>query len=370
MAKTAYNKTAKEGKKKSSLTLDMVIKDFDSSWKYTKGSWHDRWERNHFLYNGERTSRSYDGIADYFVPISFSTVETLVSALFGTKPDYDYISNNPDDEEETDVLNALQDKYWDQDQWGLKNIDLGRSFAKLGVGIAYYWWDRDHPVKQIIPLRDFFIDPTATTIENARYVGRRYLTTLEDLQSFEIVDLDAKPDKEGNYPLKKKYKNLQGLTGGKTNENTDQQEKNLWYGSTTEEPEKSQIEVIEYWTEDRVVTVANRKRVIEDSENYYKKRDREMGAEYPSGLIPFADARNYTDESLFYAKGELDIIADQQEELNDLTNQYIDAITFQLNPMFKIPTEHADKIDEVESLPGATYAYDIEPINMGTTSPA
>lgn len=366
-----YTKSVKkENKRASNPTLTMVVDDFNEAWKYTSGSWHDRWERNHFLYNGQRTARSYDGIADTFVPMTFSTVETVVSALFGSKPKYDYIPPEESEDEGVEVLNGLVDYYWDKDQWSMKNIDMGRSMVKLGTGISYYYWDIDHPCKITIPLRDFFIDPTATSLDNARYVGRRYLTTLEELEGFEIVDLEAEPDSDGNLPMKKKYTNLKGLTGGKTNENTDQQEKNIWYGSTLDGSDKKQIEIIEYWTEDKVISVANRERVIEDSENYFKAKARANGDKYPKGILPFSDARDYVDESLFYAKGEVDIIADQQEMLNDLTNQYIDAITFQLNPMFKIPSEHADKVDEVESLPGATYAFDVEPINTGLTSPA
>lgn len=370
MATKKDNQTETQKTRREDPSLKMVVDDFNESWKYTQSSWHDRWERNHFLYNGERTDRAYDGISDAFVPMTFSTVETVVSALFGAKPKYDFIPPQEKRDQGTEILNGLVDYYWDKDQWSMKNIDVGRSMAKLGVGISYYYWDIDHPVKLTVPLRDFFIDPTATNIDDARYVGRRYLTTVEELQSFEIVDLGAEPDENGNRPMKKKYKNLKGLTGGRTNENTDQQEKNIWYGSTIEGAEKKQVEIIEYWTKDRVISVANRERVIEDEENYYKSKARANGDKYPKGIIPFADARDYVDESLFYAKGEVDIIADQQEMLNDLTNQYIDAITFQLNPMFKIPTEHADKKDEVESLPGATYAFDIEPIDMGTTSPA
>lgn len=348
--------------------LDMVVKDFDTSWKYTQSSWHDRWERAHFLYNGQRTKYSYRGITDTFVPMTFSTVETVVSALFGSRPKFDYDAPSDKSGQKTDILNGLLDHYWDQDQWSLKIINTGRSMIKLGTAVDYFLWDRDHPVLINVPIRDFFIDPTATTIENARYVGRRYLTTREELESFEIVDLDGKPDADGNYPMKKKYKNVPQVKGNaKSSENTDQQEKNLWYGSTIDEPEKNQVEVIEYWTLDRVISVANRKTVIEDTENYYKAKSAANGDEFPEGILPFADARDYVDESLFYAKGEIDIIADQQELLNDITNQYVDSITFNLNPMFEVDKADADKVNEVESLPGAVYSFPVRPITQGNT---
>ena len=363
MAKKKTTKTTKP----SNPTLDMVVKDFNASWKYTQSTWHERWQRNHYLYNGQRTSRSYEGITDTFVPMTFATVETMVSALFGTRPKFQYDAPDSQPEQDTEILNSLLDHYWDKDQWSLKVINTGRSMIKLGTGIDYFAWDIDHPVLINVPTRDFFIDPTSTSLENARYMGRRYLTTKEELEGFEIVDLDKDPDEEGNYPLKKKYKVPKNISGGKTNENTDKEEKDLWYGSTLEDAEKDQIEVIEYWTKDKVLSIANRKHVIEDTENYFKAKARANGAKYPKGIIPFADARDYVDESLFYAKGEVDFIAEQQELLNDLTNQYVDSITFNLNPMFEVDPANADKVNEVESLPGAVYPYPVRPIIQGNT---
>jgi hypothetical protein len=104
--------------------------------------------------------------------------------------------------------------------------------------------------------------------------------------------------------------------------------------------------------------------VIEDSENYYKAKDRANGSQYPKGLLPFADARDYVDESLFYAKGEIDIIGDQQELLNDITNQNIDSITFTLNQMYTLDPKYSHLLGEIENLPGAVY-----PVEAGTLMP-
>jgi hypothetical protein len=350
-------------------TLEMVTKDFKSSWDYCVGSWHARWQNNHYLYNNQRVKRGYDGITDTFVPMTFSTVETMASALFGTKPKFDYLPPRDKPDQKTDILNALLDHYWDKDQWSLKIINTGKGMLKLGTSVDYFAWDRDHPVLINVPIRDFFIDPMATSLDNARYMGRRFLTTKKDLETFEVVDLDAEPDENGDYPMKKKYSNLNKVKPGKTEENTDKQEKDIWYGSTIAEPEKEQVEVIEYWTEDKVVSVANREIVIEDNENYFKAKDRANGNKFPRGILPFADARDYMDESLFYAKGEIDFILDEQELLNDITNQNVDAVTFALNPMYALKPEYAHLINEIENLPGAVYPVPpdaLQPIVMAT----
>jgi hypothetical protein len=214
-----------------------------------------------------------------------------------------------------------------------------------------------------VPIRDFFIDPTCNSLENAAYMGRRYLTTLEELKSFEIVDLEKSDDM--NVVMKPKYMNLNLISKTKNGagENTDKEEKDMWYGSTVSD-EDSLVEVLEYWTKDRVISVANRSIVIEDSENYFKQKAKMNGEDYAKGLMPFCSLRDYVDGSLFYAKGEIDFIADQQELLNDLTNQNIDSITFTLNQMYTLDPRYAHLLEEIENMPGAIY-----PVEAGALQP-
>lgn len=344
-------KSSKEAAGKSKTTgddaLDLVLRDFKASWEYTNGSWHSRWQDNYALYNNNRVKRGYEGITDTFVPMTFSTIETMTSALFGTKPKFNFSPPSDKPDQKTDILNGLLDYYWERDQWNIKVISWGRSFLMLGTSIVYLYWEGDHPCMINIPIRDFFIDPTASTLYSARYMGRRFLTTVEDLESFEVID----PETEEMRP---KYKNLKSIqVDGEKGDPTDKQEKDMFYGSTVSQPEAKQVEVIEYWTSERVVSIANRTTVIEDTENYYMAKARANGDEYPKGIMPFACLRDYVDESLFYAKGEVDFIFDEQELLNDITNQNVDAVLFLLNPMAWLDPKYAHLQNEIENIPGA-----------------
>lgn len=360
----------KQASKQDSLTK--VTTDFDASWEYTSGSWHKRWADNYYLYNNQRVKRGYEGITDTFVPMTFSTIETLTSALFGNKPKFNYRAPSDKKEQKTDILNALLDYFWEKDQWSVKVINTGRSGLSVGTAIDYFWWENDHPVMINVPVRDFFIDPTCTSLETARYMGRRYLITKEELKDFEVVDPET-----GN--MKPKYSNLDQIKEGEQGDTTDKQQKDMWYGSTITNAKNSQIEVLEYWTEDKVISVANRSVVIEDCENYYKtkaranaKKNKDNKVAHAKGLMPFAAYRDYVDPSLFYAKGEIDFIFDQQELLNDITNQNIDSITFTLNQMYTLDPKYAHMVSEIENLPGAIYpveAQALQPIQQRPIPP-
>lgn len=355
VTRTIVARKTNSSPKKSDPTLETVIKDFNSAWEYAQGSWHSRWNNNYSLYNNTRTKRGYTGITDTFVPMTFSTIETMTSALFGAKPKFNYVPPQDKADQNTEILNGLLDYYWDKDQWNIKVISWGRTFLMLGTSVIYLYWDIDHPVMINVPIRDFFIDPMATTLENARYMGRRYLTTKDELKSFEVVDIEGKQDADGNYQMKPKYQNIDKINAGVKGDNTDKQEKDMFYGSTTSNPEDEQVEVIEYWTCDKVISIANRSVVIEDAENYYKTQARKQGDKYPEGIMPFSCLRDYVDESLFYAKGEVDFISEEQELLNDITNQNIDSITFTLNQMYTLSPNYAHLLNEIENLPGAVY---------------
>lgn len=358
--------TKKDKEEPVDSTLQMVVDDFKASWDYASSSWHSRWEDNYKLYNNNRVKIGYKGITNTFVPMVYSTVETMTAALFGSKPKFSYIAPKDRQDQKTDILNNLLDYYWDIDQWALKTINTGRGMFNLGTSVDYFMWDIDHPVMINVPIRDFFIDPLSNGLDGARYCGRRYLSTIEQLEEFEIVDPE---DKSEEPKMIKRFKNLDKINAGTTSdsEKTDKEEKDYLYGSTLQNPKGKQVEVIEYWTPTRTITVVNREIVAEDVENWFLQRAKSLGMKVTKGLMPFADARCIIDPSLFYAKGITDFIADQQELLNDITNQNIDSITFILNQMYTIDPKYADMIKEIENIPGAVYPFEagaLQPINQ------
>ena len=64
--------------------------------------------------------------------------------------------------------------------------------------------------------------------------------------------------------------------------------------------------------------------------------------------------------SLVYGSSDVDIIADEQELLNTLTELNIEAVLYQLFPERRIDPKFADKIDNLDPAPGKVY-----PLPMG-----
>lgn len=368
-------------------TLKKYLKMFDDSWTYAQQNYHETWENNWKLYRNIRTKRNHPGTIEAFVPMVNSTVNTIVASLFNSNPTVKYIPNRPDQEEETDILNKVYQDFARRDGWALKNKVNGRQGVITGNYFAYYEWLPDdnggHVHKEIVPIRDAIIDPNCTNIANAEYVGRRFFTSKQALKEATIYNYETGKEE-------KRYKDIDDLTegggmGGIDTE-SDKARKDSALGSVS--PNRSaQIEVIEIWTHKKVVVIANRAKVIEERENPYyvlsksKYEQRKLEHEYEririlqetigtedigefkeefnernAGLIPFAHGCEYPDVSLIYGSSDVDIIADEQELLNTLTELNIEAVLYQLFPERRIDPNFAGKVDNLDPAPGKVWA--------------
>jgi hypothetical protein len=280
-----------------------VVSRFNSSWNYAKQSHHARWSRNRKLYNNERTQVSYEGVTNTFVPLTFSTVETMVAALGSGRPNIEFTPNDmyayvisihkngrkPD----LKALNATFDYYWDCDNWDLKTIKTIRNALIDGIAGEWYYWDSDKPRIINLRARDLIIDPTLRdpmdllTDPKNHWAGRRFLSTLKKLKDEKIVDV-----KTGK--LVRRYNNLSQVTPGYGgSEESDSQRRDMYTGAIAADSDL--VEVIEIWDGDNIRSVANRSSdlCIEDRAN-------------PTGIIPLGLTRFIADEEVIYGKSIID----------------------------------------------------------------
>ena len=384
--------------------LSKWLKYFNDSWEYASQTQHSRWERNWKLYRNIRTNRSHDGVIKTFVPMVNSTVNTIVATLFNSNPTVKYIPNHPDQEADTSVLNEIYDDFARKDNWAQKNKVNGRQGIITGNFACFYEWRNDksggYVHKEPVPIRDMIIDPQSHSWQDWRYVGRRFFTSKPALKKETIWDLE-----KGKYV--KRYHNLDKVTasGAITDYESDKSLKDQALGQTAPGDEDI-VECIEIWTKKEVVVIANRSVIIEQRENPYfkleKARYERQKAEYElalfqyqqdlqnwdlerqrnlvltgvdmgefmepepefdedefsedeAGMFPFAFGRDYEDISLPYGTGDVDIIAEQQELLNDLTELNIEAELYQLYPEKLLDPKFANYTNDLTPAPGKVY---------------
>lgn len=327
--------------KKKPSSLSTVVSAFKDHRNYVQSNYRQVWEDSWNVYNGKRVKKSYNGNADLTDPMIYSSVRVAIANIVAGKPKFSFYPTRADQRTDTKILNQLMDFWWDANDMSLIVVPWVKDMLIYGTGVLYTNWDMVRPKATHQPLMDFFVDPMAThpgAQTDARYMGRRFLASKEELMSYEALN----PLTGEMEPL---YKNLAELgdESSATDLEFDKDIKDMFQGSTVDMADKKQIEVIEYWTKEKVITIGNRRRIIRDETNEL-------------GCFPFIVQRNDIDGSLFYGKGEVEINIDQQEYLNDIINQSLDNMTYALNNMWRIDPAFADMADQVESIPGGVYA--------------
>lgn len=384
---TTKDKQARAGSTEHALEkVQGMIKEWESYRKKMLPIW----ERDTKLYNNERHQKSYEGLSDTFVPMTFSTIETMVSALasgdlsteFVPQDIYEYLKDRfmeGYNEEETelsqeefiaqairmaidggviedetlDVLNALYDYYWDCGDWDLVLEKFIRSGLKLGNGAMWEVWEHGKPKLIFVPFPDYVFDPASSDDDSARFGGRRYLASLKDLKNEKIIDPETGK-------LKKRF-DLSALDKqdkkSKKEERTDKEMKEqMLFGSTLDKEKSDQVEVIEIRTPEKAYTVVNRTCLAENVENpilaQAKLRKLEQHQIDDLILIPNVTWSNYQDESLLIGKSETSTFWKEQERLNDATNQKSDAVTRALLQQYQADPQLKDQAQSF-SVPGA-----------------
>ena len=390
MAKQSYHETPKltDADIGKDPVLVSVMDDFDKARGYVKNNYQTIWEDCFKAYNAIRTRRGYSGVADDFIPEVFSIVESLKAAIAGSKPKFKFMPMDEEQEQDTEILNALVDYYWSLNNMTEKMLNWVGDMIIYGNGVFMVSWDTTQPYICHIPLSDFFVDPTATHLNRpeergyAKYAGYRYLTSLEQLKAKKMFDV-----KTGE--LIDMYKNLNLVGGNSEDDPDDKTRKEQLLGSTLgKNAAKDQIEVIEYYTAKKKIVIANRSVVIFDGDNPFQRKEKktkeivlvngqpeEVTRTIPGiqGFLPFAILRNYTDSNLFYARGDVEVLIPIQEALNDTSSQKRDNLAYALNNMWQIDPRFKHLAEQIESMPGAVFPIPkgaLTPIEKNDVSPA
>jgi hypothetical protein len=221
--------------------------------------------------------------------------------------------------------------YWDKKVETVEEeIEIDPDFPELGSQkVEVEKTTKNQPVVEMVDLYDFFWDPKGFDIDSCGWVAHR---------TYRSYDYLIKMQKQGL------YKNVNLLEKDKTRPfkgETDKITRTTALGTTDpqsvsgDSDKEANIELIEYWEDNRVVTIANRTVVIRDDKN-----------PFAHGKKPFV---RFVDQSVpkeFCGIGELEPIETLQKELNDMRNQRMDNASLILNRMWLV--QNGANVDEDE----------------------
>ena len=290
--------------------------------------------------------------ANLFIPYTFEAVETiaprLVTAIFNNRPYMTAVPLSNTAYEKARNMEYLLDyqseKYLDHVlfftmvfkntlMYGTSIVKTTWKFTEKTIKVNTYEPDprlsslkkRDvqeqkittynAPFMEIVPLENFYFDPSASDLEDARYVIHRY---------YEDLDIIKEKVKDGIYKAKE-------AEIDKLSEDAYQYAENSFTSSQrvdgvtggNSKPE-GMVEVIEFWGDDCVIKIAGDIILDMDYNPFYH------------GERPFVRFLDYPVANEFYGIGEVEVIESLQEELNTTRSQRLDNVTMVINNMWKV----------------------------------
>jgi len=325
--------------------LNVILEDLQISLKPI----FDKFSDYYRMYRGVKTKTpEQEGRSNLFIPYTFNLIETItpkiITSIFATRPFFQALPLGVSDVEEREARAKKMSKYFDyqfqqkikivpiltdiiktsliygkaisKQTWNYKTKEVVQRRRKKILGIPIPDYDNilteqviaDQPMIENVILTDFFIDPSGTSIDEMRYCIHRYWEDRHELKEKE---------KKGV------YKNIDKVI--EDNRADDSYDTLLQVGFSDSDQRRKGVEILEYWTDDWVVRVANKNIVISSQPNPYFHRKK-----------PFAEWDYIRIPNEFYSVGVPEAIQDLQAELNTTRNQRIDNVSFVLNKMYSV----------------------------------
>jgi hypothetical protein len=318
-----------------------------------------------------------DGLANVFIPESFTLVETVVprviDAMFGSYPYVSMLPVGPEDVDSAKSHEALLNFQLDE---RIKIVEKFAAFLKecliYGTAVGMVPWRLDRrPMKQWglgfkmvlgflpIPARvpvtkmqvlyddpdfvhidliDFWIDPYAESIDAARFCIVRSWVDLAHLKRKEADGL---------------YSNVSELENTFGSQGAGERGASLRLGEVgisqneAEDSKDKPIEVLSIWEDDRLTVIADHRVVLSEGENPYWD-GRKPSFSIRDNLIPHE----------FYGIGEIEPNLGLNEELNTIRNQRLKWLNVALDLMFMVNRNADIDEDELRSRPGGIIHLD------------
>ena len=316
--------------------LSLYRSRIDSSRKWRKNEQYDNlWQRMVNLYRGRHYRGSVPGDR-LLVNICFSTINTLAPAVSIGRPKINVNARRPEDGDKAVVTEAIINYWWqhyecqEEFQRSVKDyLILGHGWVKTGYRfVEESKLDKidstadeaidnvektgeiesemvireDRPFLERIDPFDMFIDPSATCMNDMRWIAQRIRRPLKDVQNDQRYDYAARKEVSPS-----SITSTTGTAGQSADNNT-------YSTYSNNNPYDSYCDVFEYYDIN-----AGTMCVFSDTggEKFLIKP---TSIPYAFGH-PFFMLRNYDIPNFFYPMGELEAIEPLQMELNETRTQ-------------------------------------------------
>lgn len=321
-----------------SYALKLVTQDFFNYENYRRTNHDNRWNGNDALYCAYMPQKVWEGSkipkASHSQPLVFAHVETaqpiIEQALFGQNADW--FQCEPEPGGDPNEARAIKDHLLyllehDGDDLGrTARREFGMSIKSIltyGNGGLKIYHDptKKKPCAEWVDIRDIYIDPGCSTpsVDEARSLIERKFYTVEELWEMREAPGMNIPEKAMlNFMAKRpmsapadQTKTMQEAFRGV----------NYVPGSSdyTANPADRKIEVLIYYSKNRIIWVLSREWVAFNGPN-------------PYNFIPFVFAPCFNFLSRFYALGYPDVLENSQRYAEGLQNAHINELSLILNP--------------------------------------
>lgn len=330
---------AKTTEPESVQARKLVADRFERSRSYRTTTQDEIWKRSYNNWRGILDQSLYPWRSKLFIPWSFTVVETIIPKVFARDPKWRAISRSVDfPEDGPQTVQDLLNYQWDRMGMRLKMYDYIKDSLMFSKGYAKVGWkfqmkdktfmepivgkddkitfekkqksevEYDDPMVEIIDPYDIYVDPDATSLDDAAYVIHRKTVPLREVKNnpnySNVQKIDQKAYADQYLDKQARY-----------NDNIPQKDKH-----------KDLVEILEYWgADDRLIVVANRGVVLRDTPNPYNHKK-----------LPFVELDDYRDPHRYYGQSELSVMDPLQREINSIRNQRRDYDNLALNPVIRM----------------------------------
>lgn len=332
-----------------------------------------------YIYNNKLQHYDPNIPARVFNPILWSFIETIITRMLAKSPTVGYKPRNVDDQQQSDIFSQMFSYWFDKTKAYTKVVEWVKNALIYGTGVAKIDWftskprevksyvldatgtpalddqgnfitntttviDYDDPRLTVVNIYDFFIDPMARDIDDAKWLIHQYWVNISDLEQendsaeklgkrvYSKYALDKiKRERNSNYnQYEENRKQATGITTPTTDETVDR------------------CLIWEMWEDNKLYVIADGMTVIREEDNPYWH-----------GKKPFIRLVDSIVPKEFWGKGEIEPAEGLLHALNTTQNQRITNINRILGPLWKAkPNVNDDELNFVDN--GIIHVNDLQ----------